>query len=164
MQKMQKAQNLKGENMVKEIIMNLDIEIEKAKKAYEEAVTGTATQDQIDELRGKLGNLEVIKEENGSFKITFKKFNLKEEAIIQESAMGIRGGVKSSSAGMITTPSIQNSTTKSIMYGIKNIEPRIFDFTNETVIAQLDKTLKDWIYNIVEDFNTKNWMFRQTVG
>lgn len=147
---------------MKEITIVLDEEIAKAKKAYEEAVEIKANN--IDELRGLLGNLEVIKEENGSFKITFKKFNLKEEAIIQESAIGIRGGVKSSQGGMITTPSIQNSTIKSILYGIKSIEPRIFDFTNESVISQLDKTLKDWIYGYVEDFNTKNWMFRQTVG
>ena len=147
---------------MKEIVISLDEEIAKAKKAYEEAVESKS--DLEDELQNKLGNLEVIKEENGSFKITFKKFNLKEEAIIQESAIGIRGGVKSSSGGMITTPSIQNSTIKSILYGIKSIEPKIFDHTNETVISQLDKTLKDWIYGYVEDFNTKNWMFRQTVG
>jgi hypothetical protein len=148
--------------MVKEITIFLDEEIVKAKKAYEEAIESKS--DMVEEFRGKLGNLEVIKEENGSFKITFKKFNLREEAIIQESAIGIRGGVKSSSGGMITTPSIQNSTIKSIMYGIKSIEPKVFDYTNETVVSQLDKTLKDWIYGYVEDFNTKNWMFRQTVG
>lgn len=147
---------------MREITVILDDEIEKAKKAYEDAISGNSKQEVIEELQGKLGNLEVIKEEYGSFTITFKKFTMREEAIIQESAIGISGGIKSSGAGFISNPSIYNSHLKSIMFGLKSITPLVFDFKNTQAISELDKTIKDWIYDWIDEFNTKNWMFRKT--
>lgn len=147
---------------MKEITIVLDEEIEKAKKAYQEAIDKEKpVQEEIDELRGLLGNLEVIKDEHGSFKVTFKKFTMREQATIQEMAMGIRGGVKTSQAGVISNPSILNSHINSIKFGIKNIEPVVFDFRNDGAISELDKTLFDWLYDKVDEFNTKNWKFRQ---
>ncbi len=151
---------------MQEIQISIDSEIEKAKIAYNEAILpeNKKTQEEIEELEGKLGNLEVIKDDHGSFKITIKRFTGREQSILQEMAIGIRGGVKTNSSGFISNPSIVNSHINSIKFGVKNIEPAIFDFKNDNVIAELDKTLDDWIYGVIDEFNTKNWKFRRTVG
>ncbi len=148
---------------MKEITLEIDIEIAKAKEEYQKAIE-SKDKEKIEETQGLLGNLEVIKEEHGNFKITFKKYNAREQAILQEMALGIRGGVKTSSAGVISNPSIVNAHINSVKFGVKNIEPMIFDFRNDNAIGELDKTLDDWIYDKIDVFNSKNWMFRQTVG
>ena len=72
---------------MKEATITISEQLERNKEKLK-----TANPEDVDELNDEIGTLETILDDNGDFSITLKKFNMKEHTILEEIAMGIRGG------------------------------------------------------------------------
>lgn len=150
---------------MKEITIDIDEEINKARSDYESIISESTdkkvNQEDIDKAENKLGQLETIKEDYGNFTITLKKFTMRESTTMEEIAMGIQGGVKNVGKMTITQPNILLMKVHAIKFGIKGIEPMVFDFKDNNAIMELDNSLFEYIYNEIDRFNGKNWTFRK---